>query len=259
MSEATNPGNVGGASPARTEPNHLRRAVIWWIALSIIGIAVWLPLAHFFLPTAITDDAGFDNTTIVVFTAMAIPVALFVYVFIAYSLFVFKTNGRPTSDGPALKPRAGIQIWWLGITSALCLFLLIWGLFGLYGQTNAATPDTLVVKVTGQQWLWTFDYPSLGVSSQGQVLELPVNRPVQFVVTSKDVLHGFSVQALGVRVDANPGQTTTTPVVTPTQIGEYPVACVELCGLYHSYMWATVKVVSQSDFDSWINSLGANP
>ena len=259
MSEATNQETAGGASPARTAPNHLRRATILWLVLSAVGIVIWLPLAQFVLPTTITDEGVFDNITIVVFTALAIPVALFVYVFLAYSLFAFRTKGRPTRAGPALLPGPGIQIGWLAITSLLCLFLLIWGMFGLYQQTNAATPDTLVVNVTGQQWLWTFTYPQEGVSSQGQVLVLPVNRPVQFFVTSKDVLHGFSIQALGVRVDANPGQTTTTPVVTPTQIGDYPVACVELCGLYHTYMWATVKVVSQQDFQSWLNSLGANP
>src|SRR5579872_6244650 len=93
----------------------------------------------------------------------------------------------------------------------------------------------------------------------GQTLELPVNRAVEFDVTSLDVLHGFAVQALGVRVDANPGQVTATPLVTPTVIGSYAVRCVELCGLYHSYMWSSVQVVSASSFNSWIVSQGGNP
>ncbi len=63
--------------------------------------------------------------------------------------------------------------------------------------------------MTAQQWLWTFNYPQYGVSSQGQVLELPVNRPVEFDVTSEDVLHGFAIQAFGIRVDANPGEVTS--------------------------------------------------
>ncbi len=258
MAEATISGNAGGTPPARTGPRHLRRAVILWAALSIIGIAVWLLVAQYVLPTTITDSGSFANTTLVVFTALAIPVAMFVWVFLIYSLVAFRVSGPPTEDGIPLQPSSGIQIGWLGITSILCLFLVIWGMFGLYQETNAASSDTLVVKITGQQWLWTFFYPQYGVSSEGQVLELPVNRPVQFVVTSKDVLHGFSIQALGVRVDANPGQTTTTQIVTPTQIGEYSVVCVELCGLYHTYMWSAVKVVSQQDFDAWINQ-GGNP
>jgi cytochrome c oxidase subunit 2 len=233
----------------------MRRAVVLWVVLSILGIAIWLVLAQFVLPTTVTDSGTFDNVTIVVFTALAIPVSLFVWVFMIYSLFVFRVkDGRPRGDGIPLQPRPGIQIGWLTITSILCLFLVIWGMVGLYQEANAASSNTLVVNVTAQQWLWTFEYPQYGVSSQGQELMLPVNRPVQFVVTSKDVLHGFSIQALGVRVDANPGQTTTTQIVTPTQIGKYSVACVELCGLYHTYMWSTVNVVSQQDFDTWINA-----
>jgi cytochrome c oxidase subunit 2 len=256
MSEATVPETAGGASPARTEPRHLRRAVTLWIVLSVVLIAVWLVVAQFILPTEITDSGVFDNNTIVVFTVLAIPVALFVWVFLGYSLYAFRSKERPTQAGLAMQPRAGVQIGWLSITSILCLFLVIWGMFGLYQETSAASPATMVVQVTGQQWLWTFYYPKYQVSSPGQVIEIPVNQPVQFEVTSKDVLHGFAIQALGVRVDANPGQTTTTQVVTPTSVGEYQIVCVELCGLYHTYMGARVEVVTHADFNVWIASLG---
>src|SRR5205085_9753495 len=107
--------------------------------------------------------------------------------------------------------------------------LFIWGMVAYYQETAAASAsNTLVVNVTAQQWQWTFDYAQYGATSQGaQVIELPVNRPVVFYVTSKDVLHGFSIRALGVRVDANPGQVVTTAITTPTQIGSYTVNCVE--------------------------------
>jgi cytochrome c oxidase subunit II len=85
-----------------------------------------------------------------------------------------------------------------------------------------------------------------------------VNRPVQFVVTSEDVLHGFAIRELGVRIDANPGEVTTTSVETPPKIGNYAVNCVELCGLYHSYMWEAVNVVDKASFNSWILSQGGH-
>jgi cytochrome c oxidase subunit II len=263
MSEANIEGNtgspVGGSSPAQNEPNHLRRAIVIWIVLSIVGIIVWVIVSPFILPVAASDLDIADNFTMSVFTDLSIPVAMFVFVFLCYSLFAFRVNGRPTEDAIPLKPRPDLQIGWLGVTGALCLFLVIWGLFAFYQQTAAASINPLVIQVTGQQWAWTFNYPQYGAASQGQEIELPVNRPVEFTVTSNDVLHGFAIRALGVRVDANPGEVTTTPITTPTQIGQYSVVCVELCGLYHSYMWSSVNVVSASTFSSWIISQGGHP
>ena len=258
MSEANIEGSTGGASPARQEPRHLRRAIIIWVVLSVIGIALWLAVAPFILPRAASNLSSTDDFTFVVLTTLAVPVGMFVYVFLGYSLFAFRVKERPTEDGVPLLPRPSLQIGWLGITGALCLFLLIWGFAAIYLETAAAASNTLVVQVTGQQWLWTFNYPQYGLSSQSQAIELPVNRPVQFVVTSEDVLHGFAIRALGVRIDANPGEITTTPIITPTQMGNYTVYCVELCGLYHSYMWQAVNVVDNASFNSWILSQGGH-
>jgi cytochrome c oxidase subunit 2 len=265
MSEPTIEGTAGNAAQARGEPHHLRRALIIWAVLSALLIVIWLATVQFILPSesAATGLAGFDNFTTNMLTILAIPVAMFVFVFLGYSMFAFKSEGRPTEDGVPLQPRPMLQIGWLGITSVLCLFLLIFGMYAFYEEgTGAALPqtlnsNTLVVEVTAQQWLWTFNYPQYGATSQGaQVIEVPVNRPVVFRVTSKDVLHGFSIRAFGVRIDANPGEEVFTSVVIPTQIGDYTVQCVELCGLLHSYMWEAVKVVSKDDFNAWIQSQG---
>jgi cytochrome c oxidase subunit II len=258
MSEPTIEGNTGNVSP--TEPRHLRRVLIIWGVLSVVVIAIWLAVAQFILPSSASSLDSSDNFTFLVLTVLAIPVGLFVFVFLGYSLVVFRVQGRPTEDGVPLQPRPALQIGWLGITSVLCLFLLIWGLSAFYQETTAAaTSNTLVVQVTAQQWQWTFNYPQYNAASSGaQVIELPVNRPVQFTVTSEDVLHGFAIRDLGVRVDANPGELTSTSVVTPTRIGSYAVQCVELCGLYHSYMWEAVNVVSVDTFNSWIQSQGGH-
>jgi cytochrome c oxidase subunit II len=260
MSEPNIEGNAGNAAPAPAEPHHLRRVLIIWVVLSVIGIAIWLAVAQFILPPAASSLDSSDNFTFLVLTVLAVPVALFVFVFLGYSLFAFSVKERPTEDGIPLQPTPALQIGWLGITGGLCLFLLIWGMFAFYQETAAATTsNTLTVQVTAQQWQWTFNYPQYSATSKGaQVIELPVNRPVEFYVTSDDVLHGFSIRALGVRVDANPGEVTTTAVVTPTQIGSYVVQCVELCGLYHSNMWEAVNVVSADAFNSWIQNQGGH-
>jgi cytochrome c oxidase subunit II len=259
MSEDNIEGSTGSGSPAPKEPQHLRTAIIIWVVLSVIGIVLWLILAPFILPAAAGSLSSTDDLTFIVLSALGVPVGLFVWVFLGYSLYAFRVKGRPTEDGVPLQPRPALQIGWLSITGALCLFLLIWGFTAFYQETAASASNTLVVRVTGQQWAWTFDYPQYGMSSHGQVMELPVNRPVQFLVTSEDVLHGFAIRDLGVRVDANPGEVTTTPLTTPTQIGSYTVYCVELCGLFHSDMWEDVEVVSANDFNSWVISQGGHP
>jgi cytochrome c oxidase subunit 2 len=121
-------------------------------------------------------------------------------------------------------------------------------------SASGTTSDALVVDVTGQQWVWTFDYPSLGNVESDQ-LYLPVNRPVVFHVTSKDVVHSFWVVQMGIKVDANPGETTKTSV-TPNRLGTFDVRCAELCGLLHADMETSVHVVSPSDFRSWLRSNG---
>ena len=259
MSDTNIEGSTPSASPTPTEPRHLRRVLIIWVVVSVIGIVIWLLVSQFVLPLTASTLGSSQILTFNVLTVLAMPVAMFVFVFLAYSIFAFRVKDRPTEDGPPLRPRPALQIGWLGITGALCLFLFIWGAFFYYQETSAASANTLVVNVTAQQWQWTFDYPQYGASSQGaQVIELPVNRPVQFYVTSKDVLHGFSILAFGVRVDANPGYVTTTSEFTPTQTGSYAVRCVEMCGLFHSYMWESVNVVSADAFNAWIASQGGH-
>ena len=255
-----NIGGNGGAVPGRNEPNHIRRVIILWVVLSIIGIVLVIVTTPFVLPPSSTAQGDADNFTMALFTVISVPVALFVFVFLGYSIFNFKVKDRPTEDAVPDKPRPGLQIGFMGVTSALCLFLIIWGLFAFYQETSAASANPLVVQVTGQQWMFTFNYPQYGATSAGaQVIEVPINRPVMFEVTSKDVLHGFAIRAFGIRVDANPGEVTTTPQVTPTQLGSDLVQCVELCGLYHSYMWEAIKVVTPQQFNSWIVSQGGNP
>src|SRR5450759_151376 len=183
MSDFNIEGTAGSASPAAGEPRHLRRVLIIWAVLSVIVIAIWLAVAQFVLPPAASSLDSSDNFTFIVLTALAVPVSLFVFVFLGYSLVAFRVSGRPTEDGVPLQPRPSLQIGWLGITSLLCLFLLIWGMIATYQETAvASTGKTLVIQVTAQQWQWTFNYPQYGATSQGaQVIDLPVNRPVEFL------------------------------------------------------------------------------
>ncbi len=252
----------GGAdAPKGTgEVSHVRRVIKLWVALSIICVALVIVVNPLIAPTSASSVAGFANLTVLVFTALAVPVAVFVWLFLGYSVVVFRDRTPAGAsvdelvDGPPLEAQPRQQVAWLAITGLLAVFLVGWGMFGFYKQTTDPPANPLVVNVTGQQWMWTYAYPALGV--QSDLLELPVHRPVEFRVTSLDVLHGFEVNGLGVAMDANPGIWVTAPTVTPTKLGSYTTRCVELCGLYHTYMWSRVEVVSPSDFAAWVSANG---
>jgi len=257
------PGAVTPPPPGAGQPaglpggrRHIRRVLTIWVALSLVCIALVVLIVPLVTPNSASTVAGFASLTDLVFTVLAVPVALFVWVFVFYSLIVFRQKapaaGRAEDleDAPPLEPRPWQQIMWLAITGALAIFLVGWGMFGFYRQTTDPPPNALVVDVTGQQWTWTYYYPSLGV--QSHVLELPLGRPVEFRVTSDDVLHGFAINELGVAMDANPGFWVAAPIVTPNKLGTMTARCVELCGLYHTYMWTQVEVVTQADFTAWV-------
>src|ERR1700690_1445842 len=78
--------------PTQREPNHLLRAVVIWAVLSVIGIAVVIPLGAIFLPAGASALETSDNFSIILLTALAIPVAFFVFVFLGYSMIVFRVK-----------------------------------------------------------------------------------------------------------------------------------------------------------------------
>jgi cytochrome c oxidase subunit 2 len=80
---------------------------------------------------------------------------------------------------------------------------------------------------------------------------LPVDREVDLSLRAVDVIHNFFVPSLRFKQDAVPGLNIHMHL-KPTQIGDYEVACAELCGLGHYKMHGMVKVVSQEDFDKWL-------
>ncbi len=94
-----------------------------------------------------------------------------------------------------------------------------------------------------QQWQFTYRYPQYG-GIETFSLVLPVNRTVQFNVTSLDVIHSFWAYQLGVKADAVPGANNIAFVRTK-ETKSFEIRCAELCGLWHGYMSARGQVVSR--------------
>jgi cytochrome c oxidase subunit 2 len=80
---------------------------------------------------------------------------------------------------------------------------------------------------------------------------IPVDRPVRILLRSKDVQHAIFLPNHRVKQDVMPGIETSV-WFTPTKIGEYEIACAELCGLGHYRMRAFMSVRSEADFQTWL-------
>jgi cytochrome c oxidase subunit 2 len=231
---------------------------IIWLVMTAIGVLIGIFAPHHLLPSMLSIEGTRVWETIVIFTVLAAPVAAFVYAVGLYSLLGWRARGFGNSDeappdGPSLRGDAPMTALWVGASAALVIVLLVWGL-AQFTAEQVTHPDTLEVDVTGQQWLWTFSYPDAN-GVQTRSLDLPINRPVQFNVTSEDVTHGFWPAALGVQVDANPNVVTVI-TSTPNKLGGFTVRCSQLCGLYHSFMYASGSVVTPQKFAAWLHAHG---
>lgn len=118
----------------------------------------------------------------------------------------------------------------------------------------AETPKSendLVVKVTGHQYWWEFEYPQLGIKT-AQELHIPVGKRVYFELHGTDVLHAFWVPALGGKTDIVPGRVTTM-WLDAKKPGIFHGKCAELCGAGHALM--DFKVYADADFDQWMRKM----
>lgn len=151
-------------------------------------------------------------------------------------------------------------------------FVLIAVLF-YYTAKDENTVDAMpsnpavTVNVTGFQWSWEFQYPQYSVTTDGQMwnpdettaqnenelplLVIPEGETVNFNLTSTDVIHAFWVPEFLFKRDVVPGHPNHFSV-TATTTGTYIGHCSELCGLYHSRMLFTVKIVTPAQFKTWI-------
>src|SRR5581483_5369381 len=135
------------------------------------------------------------------------------------------------------------------IIGPLTLFL-VWFRIGFSQFTELSEPpaNTMDVYVQAKQWMWKFSYQN-GPNGL-DILKVPAGRPVRLLITSRDVIHSFSVPAFRVKRDALPGRYTEV-WFNATKPGHYPVFCAEFCGTGHSTMRAEIDVLSGEDFDRW--------
>lgn len=134
-----------------------------------------------------------------------------------------------------------LEVVWTVIPLIIVMIMFAWGFKGSLDMTTVPhEAQRNTYKATASQWKWDFTYPDGSVSNNEVYVE--VNKPVQFILESKDVLHAFYVPSMRVKRDVVPGRYQSV-WFEPIKTGVYHLFCAEYCGDDHSNMYAKVHVV----------------
>lgn len=250
------------------------------LAVVLILLVVGSLLFHFLSPWTFTELAS--NWEMVDFTVditLVVTGLVFVAVnlFMAYCIIRFrhKKGARANYEPENKKLESWLTIFTaIGVAAMLTPGLFVWAKF------VDVPKDVHVVEAIGQQWSWTYRLPGadgkLGEVDAERISEdnpfgmdpddphgqddllvnhaeihVPVDRPVKFVLRSKDVLHDFAVAQFRVKMDLVPGMETFL-WLTPTRTGRFELLCEELCGIAHYAMRGAVVVDDEDDYNTWL-------
>jgi cytochrome c oxidase subunit 2 len=266
---ASGPGEAppGDQPVGPNETHHWWRLIAIWVVLSAIGDPLFYFLAGPHIPpgtmTNTAEGAQFDFNVLFV---IALPILLAVWIYMIYAIVMWRASrgGPEPVGGPDARGHLGIQVGWILVTTVIVLFLAGFGTYELVqpggagggeGSSPIWTPTSktiLPIQVIGQQWKFTYRYPTFGGFETDQLV-VPNDTTIQFNVTSLDVIHSFWAYQLGVKADANPDYNNVA-YTTPQQLGSFTVRCAELCGLWHGAMYNSGAVVTPQQFESWAKS-----
>jgi cytochrome c oxidase subunit 2 len=125
-------------------------------------------------------------------------------------------------------------------------------------------PDAVRIEINAHQWAWSVRYagPDGVFNTADDVVTLndvvlPRDAPALFQVASTDVLHGFNVPSMRMKVDAVPG-TVNRMWFTPAENGDFEIGCAQHCGANHYKMRGTVHVVDRALYEQWLGAASAN-
>jgi cytochrome c oxidase subunit 2 len=189
---------------------------------------------------------------------VAIPITILVQAILLYTVVKFRNNENPLPT----KENRRLEITWTIATAIILLFVGV-ASYGVLANENVTYQpqvesaagggeEPVVVHAEAFQWGWEMSYPEEGNFTTGTEIVIPKDRPVQIQVTSRDVIHAFHAPQLGLKQDAMPGQVNTIQT-TAYEEGTYQGYCAEYCGVAHSQMYFTVEVVSEEEYQQWVD------
>ena len=227
------------------------------------------------------EAAGFHNNWLLL---LCVVISLFVLALLVWTILRYRRGANPTPSRTSHNTM--IEVIWT-LVPVLILVAIAIPSIRLIRAQYSPPPADLTVKVIGNQWYWTYQYPDNGgfeivsnmLKEQADVkagdrfrtdadgppllavderMVIPAGKVVKFIVTSNDVIHAFAMPAFWAKIDANPGRLNETWVKVDRP-GVYFGQCSELCGARHGYMPIAIEVVPEATFNAWLASKGGTP
>jgi cytochrome c oxidase subunit II len=253
--------------------------LIWLITL----LSVWLFVSgKWWFPPAISEHGpAYDRQFMI--TILVVGVS-FAAAQIALGFMIWRYRDRPGAAERALYSHGNnrLEMIWTVITALIFIGLAVAGQ-RVWAQLHfqSAPAGSAQVEVVAQQFQWNFHYPGkdkrfgrtdpalikdselnfVGLDEQDpnakddavvSTLAVPVNRPVELILRSKDVTHSFWVPPLRFKQDLVPGMAIHVHF-TPTKVGAYELACAELCGQLHYKMKGNMLVLPDAEYNELIS------
>ncbi|PQO24223.1 cytochrome c oxidase subunit II [Rhodobacteraceae bacterium WD3A24] len=214
------------------------------------------------------DIVWLDNMLLWIIT----PITIFVLLLLAF--VILRYNKRMNPNPARFTHNSPLEVTWTVVPILILVFIGAFSLPILFKQQEIPEAD-VTVKVTGYQWYWGYEYVDHDFGFSSFMLErdqleehgfapehyllatdtemvVPVDSTIVVQVTGADVIHSWTVPAFGVKQDAVPGRLAELWFEAEEE-GTYFGQCSELCGINHAYMPITVRVVSQEEYEAWLD------
>ena len=217
-------------------------------------------------PSGIIAETATDlhNFLLIVITL----ISLFVLALLVYVGWRYRENANRIPSKTS--HNTIIEVLWTVIPVLILVVIAVPSFKLLYLQETDKKYD-MVIKVTGAQWYWNYEYPDEKISfdsymideeeiKDGQKRLLDVDNPlvvpegtrIKFLITGNDVMHSFFVPSLAVQVYSIAGRINEVWTEIPIGPKKYYGQCNQICGVNHAYMPIVLKSVSMEDYKKWL-------
>lgn len=228
-----------------------------WLAYTIIFIGLTRYVNV--LPAQWSEEAHVVDEAFILLMYLGSPVMALILAVMTWGAIGWRSDGAEREDGPNQHNNRALVTTWLVLTSALAIGVVINPGFVGLAELRGEPVSDYVIELEASQFSWEVTYPNGSVSVSELVV--PAEMRIRYDITSTDVLHSFWIPAFRVKIDAVPGLPTQV-YATATAEGTIDddinlrIQCAELCGAGHATMAIPVRVVSDAEWNEYIESLG---